>query len=85
MNAFHWRGAPSIFLTGSDARIFAPSHAAMTQKQVWAQKDNPISLPGGAKNLPPKLMRRATSADKLVSGGELGRAVPVGHRNKKEK
>lgn len=75
MNAFHWRGKPSIFCYGKDAYFFTGKHEDNVLKQSWSDKPSIISLPGGSKHRPPKVMRRDKAVDKLLSGGELGRKV----------
>jgi hypothetical protein len=73
MNAFHWRGKPSIFCYGKDAYFLTNKHIENVHKQSLSRKPNPVSLESGSVHLEPTMLRRPKAVDKLLSGGELGR------------
>lgn len=57
---FNWQGKPSIFTTGRDQSHFTGANYGRSVAASEADKKSHISLPGGSKELPPKLMRKPT-------------------------
>lgn len=76
VNAFHWKGKPSIFTTGAKQQNFGEEMTRKNLATSLRRKPAPVSLAGGSPYKEPDLMLARNprrSSDALVKGGELGR------------
>lgn len=66
INAFHWRGSPSIFTTNAKQQPFGMGREQSRIRSSMRTKAMPVALPGSSKFVPPDVLR---------TGGELGKKL----------
>ncbi len=57
INAFHWRGAPSIFTTGKHPHMYRSEYVQKHFETSIRKKPSTVSLAGGSKERLPELMK----------------------------